>query len=69
MIRFDFTVTDLEAETIMSILHYEITRIHVKSMKAICDNDQALIAYNEAHIKWLESIFAKMHSTRMSEHG
>ena len=69
MIHFDFTVTDLEAETIMSILHHEITRTFLKSMKAISDNDESLIAYNEEHIKCLESIFAKMNNTRIPEHG
>ena len=64
MIHFDFTVTDLEAETIMDILHSELTRNAERMQAAIARADYDSIRFLQRDVGFLKSIFAKIHHTR-----
>lgn len=68
MIHFDFVVSDVEAEEIMSAIHNQILNCH----KGIIDSwgtggheDAAKRAWFDARIKYLEELKKKMTNRRL----
>jgi len=63
MIKFNFTVTDEEAETIFDIIHNEISRCHYRKMLSTTTKEES--QWFDKHIEYLTSLKKKMVNERV----
>ena len=64
MIHFDFTVDDVDAENIISILRSQISH---NNLKMLSDIDEIDRAYYERDNEYIEGLIKKMTNTRVEE--
>lgn len=69
-IHFDFVVSDIDAQNIMSILNDEIGRIGMQIIDDMANNDltpavEANISWYKSHQVYLKELMLKMKNTRV----
>jgi hypothetical protein len=66
MIHFDFIVDDREAETVMHLIHDEISVCNMEIMDCMSEgNREADILYYRNRIKYIENLLEKMSNSRV----
>jgi len=65
MVRFDFTLNDVDAEFLMDVVHSRIKHNLVKMIKATANNQTELLTAYERENEYVEQLINKMTNTRV----
>ena len=63
MIHFDFTVTDVEAETIFDVMNLEVSKCHTRKLKSNITKQHS--EWLDKHIEYLTTLKKKMLNERI----
>lgn len=65
MIKFEFTMSDVDAENIFNCIHSHICDMRAKRIEYIQDGYGAEAKWMVAHIAYLETLMPQMSNTRV----
>ena len=68
MVKFEFILTDHEAESLMSAVQSQIEKLHISILDEMVDkNRQAYIDAYNASIEYYKTLKSKLKNTRVEE--
>lgn len=67
MVKFEFILTDADAENLFDCINRCITQAHKNVMDAIVNNDPALLAASHRDVDYLTELKTKLTNTRVKE--